>query len=96
MTRRPTIAIACTEPVNVPVSAEDIIATALSVIRGQVFGKRSTEVKLIVELLRRKGFEIVRKEESVSREGMPAEGPDSVNVLPGQKRGKISAALDIK
>lgn len=52
--------IACASPLVKPRSVEDVLAQALSVIRGRVFGKRATEVGLIMELLRQSGFEIVK------------------------------------
>ena len=54
----PVIIVAA--PVNVPLCPEDVISQALSVIRGQMFGRRSTEVTLLIEALRANGFEIVR------------------------------------
>lgn len=41
------------------ISADDVLAQALSIIRGRVFGRRSTEVQLIRVTLRNHGFEIV-------------------------------------
>lgn len=42
-----------------PLTADDAIASALSMIRGRVFGARGTEVKLVREVLRLAGFDIV-------------------------------------
>ena len=45
-----------------PITADDVIALTLSMIRGRVFGPRSTEVKLLRLALRQSGFEISRIE----------------------------------
>ncbi len=50
--------IACTEPLDKPLSSDDVLAFALSVIRGRVFGPRSTEVKFVKASLQKTGFEI--------------------------------------
>ena len=42
------------------VTADDVLALALSVIRGRIFGPRSAEVKLLRLALRQSGFEICR------------------------------------
>jgi hypothetical protein len=51
--------IVCAEPLP-PLTADDVLALALSVIRGRVFGSRSAEVKLLRLALRRCGFDICR------------------------------------
>jgi len=45
-----------------PITADDVLALTLSIIRGRVFGARSAEVKLLRLALRNSGFEIVRVE----------------------------------
>lgn len=45
-----------------PITADDVLALTLSIIRGRVFGSRSAEVKLLRLALRNSGFEIVRIE----------------------------------
>lgn len=42
-------------------SADDVLAVALSMIKGRVFGPISTEVKFIRLSLEKSGFEIRRK-----------------------------------
>lgn len=58
MTRRPTFAIACKEPLHKPLTSDDVLAQALMIIRGRIFGPRSVEVRLINLLLNKTGFEI--------------------------------------
>lgn len=43
-----------------PIGADDVIAIALSIVRGRVFGPRSSEVKLIRLALRHQGFDVYR------------------------------------
>lgn len=45
-----------------PITADDVIALVLSMIRGRIFGSRSAEVKLLRLALRQSGFEICRVE----------------------------------
>lgn len=42
------------------ITADDVIALTLSIIRGRVFGRRSAEVQLLRLALRQQGFEICR------------------------------------
>lgn len=59
MTRaRPVV---CTEPAA-RLCADDVLALALSMLRGREFGPRSQEVKLVRLALRQAGFEICRVE----------------------------------
>lgn len=45
-----------------PITADDVLALVLSMIRGRVFGSRGAEVKLLRLALRQSGFEICRVE----------------------------------
>ena len=62
MTRRSHLAVVCSEPLRTRATADDVIALALSVIRGRVFSRRSVEVQMIVLLLRKCGYEIVSRD----------------------------------
>ena len=53
-----TFPIACREPLHKPLTADDGIAAALSVIRGRIFGSRSAEVRLVRLMIEKTGFEI--------------------------------------
>ena len=63
--RRKHPPVVCVEPPPGARTADDVIAETLSMIRGRVFGKRSTEVVLLRQMLRNAGFDIYRLAECV-------------------------------
>jgi len=50
--------IACKEPLR-PDRIDEVLARALSIIRGRAFGRRSTEVAFLRLAIEHNGFEIV-------------------------------------
>ena len=64
-TRRKHPPVVCAEPPPGPRTADDVIAETLSIVRGRVFGKRSTEVQLLRQMLRNAGFDVYRVAECV-------------------------------
>lgn len=61
MSRKPHPPVVCAESLSTPTTAEDVIALTLSVIRGRIFGPRSTEVRLLRQALANSGYKIVRQ-----------------------------------
>lgn len=57
--KRNATPVVCAEPLD-PLSADEVIAMTLSVIRGRVFGRQSAEVRLLRQMLQNQGFDIYR------------------------------------
>ena len=51
--------IACTEQINKPVTSDESLAFALSIVKGRVFGSKAKEVEAVKLFLKMQGFEIV-------------------------------------
>lgn len=58
MTARPAFAVE-SQTLRHGVDADEVIALALSIIRGRVFGSRAAEVRMIRLALEKMGFRIV-------------------------------------
>lgn len=56
--RRPRFIAECRDLVR-PTDADDVLALALSMIRGRAFGRRSTEVQFLRLALERSGYRII-------------------------------------